>query len=184
MTREQSLEQQVAEAGPEAVKLYKQIRENGETAEWAAMCALRQAPGARYTARAYEQGFHDNMGSMSEMTRQGMLLAAKKAGVNTAGKFYNGTGAYGEQTSWSTCAEDVLTAAKKKNLTLTGALKHQGRPCDKPVERKRLADDIAQRFIRQELAANPALKEKAKKNRKVLREVYEKVVEKHGAKKK
>ena len=34
MTREESLELQVIEAGPEAMKLYRKILQNGESAEW------------------------------------------------------------------------------------------------------------------------------------------------------
>lgn len=180
MTREESLEQEVADAGPEAVALYCQIRGSGETAEWAAMCALRQPPGARYTARAYEQGFWDNMGCMSDMTRNLMVKVAKRAGVNTDGKFYNGTGSYTEQSSWSTCAEDVLTVAKKKNLTLTGALKHQGYTPDAAPKKVALAPDIVERFATQECQRDPALAERVKKSHKARGELREKIIEKHG----
>lgn len=183
MTREESLTNQVTDAGPEALSIFREILSNGETHEFAAMCALRQAPGTRFTSRAYEQGMRETLGCGSDVTRKAMVALARKAGIKTQGKFYNGTGGYTEASSWSSDMDDTLTAAKQKNLTLTGAIQHQGRKPEAAPKRTALAPDIVNRFMVEECQRDPALAEKVQKNPKAKRELREKIVEKHGARK-
>src|SRR5687767_13139165 len=103
--------------GSEARALFDRLMAEGKSAEAAAMYACQQAPGTRFTDKAFCQGQRRKMEGMTPWLRKMLQAEAKQAGINTSGKFYiggladRGKGPR-DPAAWVTCAEDVLTIAK------------------------------------------------------------------------
>ena len=184
-TRRKMLDDQVKSAGDAEWKIYCQILAKGETAEWAAMCALRQAPGSRGTERAFSEGASRQMGRMSDITRRSLLAAARRAGIATDGKCYKGgLGRPDDPAAWVSTSDDVLAVAKARNLTVDGAVRHKGVEHCGPPKRVRLATDIVDQLERDYRAEDPGLDQKVRKSPKARRELRERIVDKHGSKRK
>jgi hypothetical protein len=182
-TRQRMLEGQVKAAGPQAMRVYRSIRRKGETAEFAAMCALRQPPGSKGTDRAFTEGFSRQMGGMSDASRSTILETARKAGIATQGKcFKGGLGRPDDPAAWVSSVDDVKAIARARNLTVAGAVEHQGVVPEKP-KRTRLASDIVDRLEANYRAEDPSLNAKVAKSPKARRELRERIVDKHGSKK-
>lgn len=178
--RRESLDAEVAAAGPEAVALYRQILANGETAEWAAMCALQQAPGSKNTDRAFCEGARHRMNSMDDYNRNKILGIAKKAGINTHGKCYkSGLGRYDDPRAWVGSQDDVITTAKAKQLKIEGVVNYDAsRPT--PPKKKPLAEDIVKREALSLMRADPKLAAQVKTNPKAKRELRERIIATHS----
>lgn len=183
--RAEMLLDEVRAAGPEAVALYEQILANGETQEWAAMCALKQPSGSRNTDRAFCQGAARQMSMMAPVNRDEVLARAAKAGIKTQGKFYKGSlGRPDDPAAWVSSADDVLAVAKAKNLSIEGVIKHNAPIIEKKPKRVRLAPDLVRQGVTRVLRSEPDTAAKVKENPKTLREIVERVIDKHGSKKK
>lgn len=176
-----TLDREVQEAGPEAVKLYKEILANGETAEWAAMCALQAAPRTSNTDRTFCDGHRRYMNGMDEYNRERILKAAQKAGIKTQGKFYNGIGKYNDPDAWSSTQQDVLDAAKRKRLKLEGPANCNYMREDLPPPKKQpLAEDLVKKEALKLMRADPSLAAKVKKSPKAKQELRERIQAKHS----
>ena len=95
--------------------------------------------------------------------------------------YKGGIGRPNDPMAWVGNSGDVLAACKEKGLSCEGAVSYKAP--ERRIKKKRLADDIAHGFMQKELASDPSLRERVKKNPKKLVELKEKVVEKHGSKK-
>jgi hypothetical protein len=133
--RLEMIHREVRAAGKAAWALYQKIIDKGETPEWAAMCALQQAPGTRNTDRAFCQGQQHKMNRMDPENHAKMVKMARMAGVDVGGKYYcGGLGDYTDPAAWVTCADDVIAVAKKKGLKIEGVINYT--PPEKEVKRK------------------------------------------------
>ena len=186
--REVRLAQLTADAdacGPEARSLFDRLIREGKTPEAAAMYACQQAPGTRNTDRAFCQGQRRKMEGMSPLVGGMLHRTAAKAGINTAGKYYmSGIGKATDPAAWVTCAEDLLTVAKARNLNIEGVINRKAvetAPVIKPSEK--VAPDIVNRLARKAIEADPALREKVSNSPRARQELREKIIEKHGRKK-
>lgn len=184
--RLEMLQDEVASAGPEAVEIFTQCLEQGQTLEFAAMCALRQAPGSKNTDRAFCEGAERQKRMMSKVNRDAVYEIAKKAGISTQGKYYKGSlGRPNDPLAWVSNADDVLVAAKKKNLSVSGVVNYTAPDRDPRSKPKvRLAPDLVKKYAAELLSQEPDTAAKVKENPKSLREVVERVVDKHGSKRK
>lgn len=181
--RAEMIRDEINAAGPEVVSLFNKIKRQGATDEWAAMCALRQAPGSRNTDRAFCQGAARQTAMMADINRKAIYEMAKKAGISTQGKWYKGSlGRPTDPCAWVSSADDVIAVAKKKNLFIDGVINHKGVRIEQPPPDVDLAPDLVREGVNRLLVADPALAEKVKKNPKSLREVEERVIAKHGKK--
>ena len=162
---------------------YIECREQGVEATFAQMRACRRAPGAANVDRHFSESARHRMNNMHQLPK--MLQLAHKAGVRTAGKFYvGGLGRYTDQHAWVSSADDILHVARKKNLNVSGVVKHKGTQMDPPKPIK-MAPDIMQKYVQQYCAADPAVAEKVGKNpAKHLPALKEKILDKHTKKKK
>ncbi len=175
----------VERCGPGAIDMFETLIETGESPEWAAMCACRVAPGVMGTDRTFQDGQRRKMNRMDPENASGIQFLAKRAGINTQGKYYvGGLGRPTDAKAWVATADDVMAVAKADNLTISGAVTHNGRQVERPVKSVPLAADIVDRYEQAEYRANPALKENVRRSPKVRREVRERIVEKHGPPKK
>lgn len=161
---------------------YFEMVKAGEFPRGAAMLALQSPPRTKNTDRTFCEGQQRKMSRMGTGNRRKMQALARRAGINTDGKYYiGGPFKYTDPRAWVTSQQDAIEAVKQIKGTSTGALN-----CDyseklrDPPKKIPLAPDIVNRFVRKRLKADPALAEKVKKNPKKLREVQESVVAKHG----
>lgn len=184
--RLEMLQDEVASAGPDAVAIFKQCLKQGQTLEFAAMCALRQAPGSKNTDRAFTQGAERQLRTMAQVNRDAVYEIAQKAGISTQGKYYKGSlGRPNDPLAWVANADDVLVAAKKKNLSISGVVNYTAPDKDpRPKPKVRLAPDLVQKYTAELMSQEPDTAAKVKENPKRLREVVERVVDKHGSKRK
>jgi len=182
--RRDMLDDEVRLAGRAAWSLYQSILAAGETREWAAMCALRQAPGSKNTDRAFSEGARRQMNGMSEVNRRKLLEVARKAGINTQGKCYKGgLGRADDPAAWVSTADDVIAVAKAKQLDVSGVVNvNAGR--EVAPKKVALAPDIVARLEKEYCAADPALKAKVVKSPKARRELRERIVATHGSRRK
>ena len=173
-----------------ALTTYITSRAKGEPHRFAEMCALQCPPGTKNTDKAFCEGARREMEGMDPKNREHILNIAKKAGIKTQGKFFksmsaggDGFGGYDDPGSWVTCAEDVLTVAKERNLGVSGVVNHKAVDMPAPVKKIKLGEDIVQRHVAKIMATEPRTAERVKKNPKVLAEVRERVIAKHSRKK-
>lgn len=166
-------------ADPKRLAIYRKVLKEDGSPRFAEMCAMQQAPGSKGTDRAFSEGAWRQMESMDKWNRDNIVKIAKKAGINTAGKCYKGgLGHYTDPAAWVSTADDVLAVAKARNLTVTGAVTHQGHVSE--PKRIKLAKDVVERHAQRELQRDPALAARVKKNPKLLNSVREKVAATHS----
>lgn len=177
------LDAEVAAAGPEAVRVYKEILAKGETAKWAAMCALQAPPATKNTDQKFNASQRRRMNSMDPQNQAAILDIAKKAGINTQGKFYTGVGRYNDPMAWASTHQDVVDAAKRKKLKLEGG----GVECDylphdaPPPPRKKLSEKIIAERATRMLKGDRRLREKMRKApQKTRGELREQIIAKHS----
>ena len=104
------------------------------------------------------------------------------AAIRTEWNIYKGgLGKPSDPMAWISPQDDVKEVCKIKGYTCSGAVNYKA-PDREPPKKKRIAKDIRDRYVAQELASNPSLMEKVKKNPKRIKEVQEKVTEKHTKK--
>jgi hypothetical protein len=159
--------------------MYVMYREGGMEAVFANMNACRRAPGAANCDRHFSEKARYRMNTMSQKNLENIIKLAKKAGVDTHNRFYvGGLGRYTDPSAWVSHGDDVLSVARRKNLTVQGAINHQGHevPPPPPVL---MAPDIMQENVSKLLAAEPATAEAVRKNPKKLHEVKERIIDKH-----
>lgn len=157
----------------------------GNTHAFAQMCVSRQAPTMGLASdRQFNSSYRRTMENMSPMNRNRMLAIAKRAGINTDGKYYvSGLGRYNDPLAWCSTAEDVKAAAVAKRCTAHGPGIHYNAPAAEPIQKKRLADDIVDRLEKQYRSGDAKLDAACKKKATKRTELREKIVEAHGRKK-
>jgi len=161
------------------VQFYVKLLSRGETQLWAEMCALQQPPGLKGTDRSYMQGRLNNqqLDNMAPVQAQSLLAQARRAGISTSGKYYAGgladkRGA-ADPAAWVDSVADVKKVAEMRNLTVSGAVEHEGRPQPRP--HVALSERATRQMMQRERANHPNMK---------VGELRELVVAKYGRKKK
>lgn len=136
--------------------------------------------------RAFCEQQQRSMSNIHPKNRDQIVKIAEKAGVRTEGKTYNGElGRYCEQHAWVSGAEDVKTVYKLKNWgSADGMVRHKRVNNDVPRKRQGLAEDLVRERMQKYIKDDPKLQEKVKrKGKSALGELREKVIAKHGRKK-
>lgn len=174
------LEAEIDAAGPAAKAIFVQAMNTGAGLEFAAMCALRQAPGSKNTDRAFQDGARRRMNEMDPVNRHHIYAKAQAAGINTNGKYYKGgLGRYTDPQAWVATADDVVATCKRKQLDCEGVVNVKAAGTDKPPKKIPLAPHLIDRIVKDKCAADPALAKRIK-DPKVLKRVQGEVVERHG----
>lgn len=175
----QSLREECIRAG--VVKLFDEIVAKGETAQWAAMCAMRSPPGSRYTERAFLQDMNSGVDKMNHIVRDHTYEMARRAGISTQGKVHKpGLGPASDPGAWVSSMDDVLAVAKARNLTISGAVNHKAVERIGQQKKVSLAPDLIKRYRREYLKQDPALAAKVRKNKKASRELTERIIATHS----
>lgn len=182
---EASIHEQVMRRGPNAIKVYNECILNDQDVEWAAMCALQQPPGTRYTDKAYQQAARADMNSMPTKLREAIVQTAREAGINTTGKHFEGSlGGYTDPMAWVSDLSDVSAAAKAKNMDMDGAVKIRGNirhQSGDDARRPTLSPKLTAEAVNAMMKEDPGLREKVRKKPKLLRELKDKAVEMHAS---
>lgn len=166
---------------------YRDLVDLGNNPRFAAMLALQEPAGTRNTDRAFCQGQQRKMENMTPWLRKELQKRAKKAGIDTSGKYYiGGLAERGkgptDPAAWVSSSEDVLTICKQKNLGCDGVIRRDATQKE-PTPSKPLADDIVAGIARKMLRNDPALRERVQKNKHARHELRERIIEKHSRKK-
>lgn len=157
---------------------YDAMIESGESPMIAEMLALQCPPGIGGGAeRTFFEGRGANpMGDMPEWQAKEALAAAKRAGVVTAGKIYKPSLADrrgpADPMAWVSDLHDVKRVCELRNYEATGSVKTKARELP-PTPDVRLAPNIVDEFVQQEIAKEPLKKHD-------IGELRNKVIEKHG----
>jgi hypothetical protein len=160
---------------------YDAMLADGQPPQFAAMLACQDPPGTKGTDRALMEG-GAYLGSRSPLVQKQILALTKAHKVDIAGKRHiSGLGPVTDQASWVGSTADVVAACKAKGLSCTGVVNHQG-PEPKPIKPVAMAEDLVQQQAARYCAADPALAEKVKKNKKAAAELREAVIDKHAYK--
>lgn len=165
-------------ASREVQKAYKQMIEDGQSPRFAEMCALQIAPGLKGTDRSLMQGRYNNeqFDKMPKDHAQNMLTLAKRAGINPSGKYYSAGLADkrgpADPAAWIDSASDVQRVARKRNLTVNGAVNHKGTAVPRPKS-PILSDRLTKEMMKVEKKNHPTMKQG---------ELKEMVQEKYGRK--
>lgn len=179
-TRREMLEAEIDAAGPAAKAIYVQSLNTGAGLEFAAMCALRQAPGSKNTDRAFQDGARKRMNEMDPVNRHHIYAKAQAAGINTNGKYYKGgLGRYTDPQAWVATADDVIATCKRKQLDCEGVVNVKAAGTDRPPKKTRLAPHLVDRIVKDRVAADPLLAKRIR-DPQVLKRVQGEVIEKHG----
>lgn len=169
--------EEVQARGPQAIEIFQNvIRKNGEGAYRGALMLALQEPPRANTEREFFEGHNHGayLEDMGPIRRKRILAEAKKLGINPNSCVYkSGLGFIDNKA-------DMLRIAKEKGKVIESddpGLCYE--PEIKPRAPVPLAPDIVDGFVRKRLAQDGALREKVKKNPKLLKEVRAAVTEKH-----
>ena len=152
----------------------------GNTPQFAMMCLLRSAPKMQGSDQALNRQARYRMNTMNEKHRESIVGFARKAGINTNGKYYEGQlGGYADPAAWVSTADDILDVCRKRNYGCDGVVQHKR--VEMPVGPKpKLAKDIVRREAQRMLKKDPSLRERVAKGKVKPQAIREMVVAKHG----
>ena len=163
--------------------IYDHLVSQGESPSMAAMLASMKPPGSWNTGKDFSKKENDRMRSLDEGQREDIASLAKKAGISTHGKTYNGQlGGYTDPMAWVSDTSDVRNAAISKEMDIDGMVKVNG--YRGPRKKVRLAEDIVDRLEGDARRRDRKLDESCKKSDNARKELRGKLVDKHGARKK
>lgn len=178
------IDRQIMAAPPEVQEIYWASIETGASPIFAHMCAMRAAPQMKNSDRTFNEGARRNMEEkLKGKQMQKYLEMAKKAGINTHGKFYKGgLGRPTDPSAWVSTVDDVLEVCKRKNLNCEGAITHKAIKKDEPPPKIPMAPDIMDGYVNKILQSEPVTRERLAKGKIKKKELQERVLDKHGKK--
>ena len=175
-------ESEAAELPDELRREYDRMVAAGNSPQFAMMCLHRKAPNPGQSDQAFNRSARRRMNGMSDFEVERVTRIARRAGINTDGKYYVGRlGKYTDPLAWCSTVDDVKAAARKKNLTVDGVVSHTAVPTA-PVQGPALAPDIVERETKKLLMKDPDLRAKVKEGKVKKAELKERVIAKHGRK--
>lgn len=176
------IEREASDAG--VLDHYCALVAGGSSPRFALMVAMRRAPGTKGTDATFNKLQRQQMqDDYEDETREKIVKIARKAGINTAGKTYNGQlGRYDDPYAWVSDTSDVRSTAKTKGLSLRGQVNVENEPA--PLQKKRMSDRLVNETAQEYMAADPKLAKKVRSSRSAARELRERIIEKHAPKKK
>lgn len=179
--REQLLEAEVKSHGDFVYQYFLDLVAEGNSVVFAHMLVFQQAPMMKGSDRSFNESMREKMSGMFEKNRDLAVTTARKAGINTTGKYYvGGLGRYNDPAAWVSTVDDVKDVCKARNLNSTGLVEHKAREVA-PQKRTPLAKDIVDRFVAKELT-DPKTLESVRAGKTKIQDLREKVVDRHASK--
>jgi hypothetical protein len=142
---------------------YAEMINNGVAPRLAEMLALQQPPGVKGLDRSFMQGRYNNeqMNEMPPDHARNMIALAKRSGINPSGKYYCAgladSRGPADPMAWVDGVSDVKRVAQARNLTVRGAVEHEGTPVP-PPKPKVLSDSLTSELMKVEKQRNPTMK--------------------------
>ncbi len=165
--------------------VYDEMILDGETPNMAEMLLTQTFAGVSGTNAGFNRVESERMRGMDDQQREDIVKIARKAGINTTGKSYNGQlGKYGDAGAWISDTSDVRNVCEKKGLSVRGMVNVEN---TSPMERAKanhIAPDILNRLERAERKKNPLLDKKCATSPTSRKELRAKITSKHAYKKK
>tara|TARA_Y100001978_G_scaffold38626_1_gene34413 strand:+ start:1841 stop:2377 length:537 start_codon:yes stop_codon:yes gene_type:complete len=164
---------ELEEASYEQQLHYVKMVEDGQTEQFAVMCALRQPPATKGTDRTFMEGKLNQqwLDDMPPFQAKRMLREAKQAGIDTTGKFYmsglaDRRGA-ADPMAWISTTAEIKEVAKARNLEVKGIVNVKAE--QREPERKDFSKAVEQRLTKHykkkhQNISTKAAKELARKN--------------------
>lgn len=182
MTCPQRIASIEAEMDAEGIRdIYDHLIEKGQSPNMAAMLASMKAPGSWNTGKDFSKRENDRMRALDDGQREDIASLAKKSGISTHGKTYNGQlGGYTDPMAWVSDTSDVKKAAIAKEMDIDGMVKvnaYRG-----PRKKTRLAKDIVDRLEGDARRKDSKLDESCKKSDNARRELRDRLIIKHSKK--
>lgn len=148
---------------------------NGQTEQFALMCALQQPPGTKGTDRAFMEGRLSGnwLDQLPKRQANWMVKEAKAAGINPTGKFYLSGIAdkrgHLDPEAWVDSVDDIKRVARARNLSVQGMVNIEAKAEARPDVA--LNPTIARELAKKEITKSPKLS---------MAEALEKVRRKHA----
>tara|TARA_R110000851_G_scaffold64335_2_gene146629 strand:- start:642 stop:1199 length:558 start_codon:yes stop_codon:yes gene_type:complete len=159
--------------------VYDWLIDEGNSPNMAAMLASQKPPGSWNTDADFNRRENSRMSSMRDDNLEAINKIAKRSGIATQGKTYNGQlGKYDDPAAWVSGTGDVRTAAIEKQLDIDGMVKVHGYRGRK--KKTRLAKDIVDSLEYRARAKDAKLDEKCRKSDNARKALRGKLVEKHS----
>lgn len=172
----ESYVEEMSEQG--VLEQYLEMCEAGQSPNMAAMLASQKAPGLKGTDTQFLRDENYNMRRIDEDQMNRIQQIAKRAGINTQGKVYNGQlGKYTDPYAWVSDLSDVKRTAEHKEMDIEGAVKvnaYRG-----PKKKTRIAPDILNRLERQARKSNKSLDTKCRNVAGARQELRQRLTDKH-----
>lgn len=164
-------------------EVYDYLVSIGNSPSMAAMLACQKPPGSWNTDADFNRRETDRMSAMDDNNLEAICKIAKRAGINTHGKSYNGQlGKYDDPQAWVSGTSDVKKSAEAKGMDIDGMVKvraYQGRK-----KKTRLAKDIVDNLEFMARSRDRVLDEKCRKNDNARIDLRNKLIDKHSQKEK
>lgn len=158
---------------------------SGESPRMALMLALRSPPGTKGTDSVFNASERNRVDkSYTDDYMEKITAIARKAGINTAGKTYNGQlGKYHDPMAWVSGLGDVRRTAEAKGFRVEGAVNvdhidEDAPPKPPPKLSERLIREQTERLTSQ----NPGLAAKVRTSPKAAMSLREQIIDRHGSK--
>jgi hypothetical protein len=149
--------------GRDASEMYARLRSEGLSLKWCEMVVFRQPPGVKGGDRAFMEGRLNNQqfDRMPKDHAQNIITLASRAGINVSGKYYCSGLAdkrgVQDPEAWVDGTGDIMRVAKKRNLSVDGAVTHKG--VQEAPQRKALSERLTKELMREERAKHPKMKD-------------------------
>ncbi len=159
--------------------LYLKLREEGAAEVWAKGRACRTFARRTNSDGAFHEHARRRMQNWPKWRKDAYFKMAKEAGISTHGKYHvSGIGPPEDPEAWVSGPEDIRDVAKRRNLTVTGHVNHEGQPM--PAKVTPLADDLVDEMVQQEMKADPSVAERCRRSSGELSRLRGLVREKYG----
>ena len=174
-----SIESEMDSAGLRDV--YDWLIDEGNTPNMAAMLASQKPPGSWNTDADFNRRENGRMTAMADDNLEAITKIARRSGINTHGKTYNGQlGKYDDPAAWVSGTGDVRSSAIAKQLDIDGMVKVHGYRGKK--KKTRLAKDIVAALEQKARFTDAKLDEKCRKSDNARRDLRNKLIDKHSQK--
>ena len=162
----------------DVLERYLEMCEAGQSPSMAAMLASQQAPGLKGTDTQFQRDERYNMSRVDDDQMERIQQIAKRSGIITQGKTYNGQlGKYSDPHAWVSDLGDVKHTAIAKGMDIEGAVKVNAYAGPRP--KTRIAPDILGRLERQARKSDPSLDGKCRKSKAARSELRQRLTDKH-----
>lgn len=156
----------------------------GESPRMALMLVLQSPPGTKGTDAVFNNLERQRVQShYSDEHMQKIHAIARKSGIDTAGKTYQGQlGKYNDPMAWVSGTHDVRATAKAKGMAISGQVNVDYLPTEFPHKAPALSERAIRDMESKYFERDPGLQAKVSRDQRAKASLREKIIRRHGAK--